>query len=71
MIQFGDHVPAVLTIGDMQKLLRIGRTAAFEILKSGELRSIRFGRSRRVLRVDLERYVARLAKDAGDDKAAA
>lgn len=50
--------PAVLTIEEAAKFLRIGRTAAYSAARSGDLPGvIRVGRSLRVSRVALERLL--------------
>ncbi len=42
------------------ELLGIGRSKVFALLATGELRSIRLGRSRRILRISLDELVTRL-----------
>ena len=42
------------------KVLRVGRTTVYALMKSGQLRSIHIGRSCRLSRAELERYVDRL-----------
>ena len=44
------------------RLLAVGRTRLYAMLQSGELPSITIGRSRRILRADLEGWVANLAE---------
>lgn len=43
-------VPAVLTVEEAAKLLRIGRGAAYEAVRKGEIPSVRVGRTIRVPR---------------------
>jgi excisionase family DNA binding protein len=50
--------PLVLTVEEAAKLLRIGRTAAYEAARRGELPTIRVGRSIRVPRAALDRMLA-------------
>ena len=45
-----DHIPDVLTIPELQKVLRIGRSTAYRLIKTSELRCIRIGRSIRIPR---------------------
>lgn len=45
-----EHIPDVLTIPELQKVLRIGRSTAYRLIKSSELRCIRIGRSIRIPR---------------------
>jgi excisionase family DNA binding protein len=49
-----------LTPEEAAKILRLGRTTVFALMKSGELRPVHIGRSCRVSRAELERYVNRL-----------
>jgi excisionase family DNA binding protein len=42
----------------------------YSILKSGELQSVKIGRSRRITAAALRAYVARLAQTGGGDVAA-
>ncbi|WP_117198030.1 helix-turn-helix domain-containing protein [Nocardiopsis sp. TNDT3] len=59
------HVAALLlTPAEAQAVLRIGKTSLFTMLKSGEIRSIKLGRSRRIVAASLYELVARMA-DAG------
>ncbi|HEV7195274.1 MAG TPA: helix-turn-helix domain-containing protein [Pedococcus sp.] len=41
-------------------VLRIGRTTVYALMKAGELHPVHIGRSCRLSRADLERYVRRL-----------
>ncbi|CAN5462085.1 hypothetical protein BH20ACT21_BH20ACT21_00020 [soil metagenome] len=43
-----DDLPAVLTVEEVARLLRVGRTACYSAIRSGELPSIRLGRAIRV-----------------------
>ena len=49
--------PEVLTVDEVIKTLRLGRTRVNELLWSGTLRSIKVGRRRLVRRRDLERFL--------------
>lgn len=42
MIRF-DDLPDVLTPGEVQSFLRLGRNATYDLLKDGTLRSVRLG----------------------------
>ena len=48
-----------LTVADVQRILAIGSTKAYEIVQSGELPAIRIGRSLRIHRRDLAEWAAR------------
>lgn len=39
-----DNAPDVLTVEQMRKILGIGRTAAYEVVRRGKIRTIRAGR---------------------------
>jgi excisionase family DNA binding protein len=47
----------VLTVEETAELLRIGRTAAYEAVRAGEIPSLRIGRSLRVPRHALEQLL--------------
>ncbi len=50
--------PNVLTVVETATFLRVGRSAAYEAIRSGEIPSIRVGRSIRVPRAALERLLS-------------
>lgn len=53
--------PVLLSIHpEASRVLRIGRTKTFELIKSGELRTVTIGRRRLVPVTAVEEYVARL-----------
>jgi excisionase family DNA binding protein len=56
--------PLLLKAGDVAKLLGLGRSKVFAMLAVGELPVIRIGRSVRVPRAALERWVAEHTQDA-------
>lgn len=43
-----DQLPDVLTIPELQKMLRIGRCTAYRLIQSKEIRSIRIGKNIRI-----------------------
>ena len=45
-----EQLPDVLTIPELQKVLRIGRSTAYRLIKTSKLRCIRIGRSIRIPR---------------------
>lgn len=57
--------PATLKVPEVAAELRIGRNTAYELVRSGALRSVRIGRSVRVTREALEAF------KAGDGRPAA
>ncbi len=46
-----------LTVEQVRKLLQVGRTFAYYLVKSGELPSYRVGRLRRIRRRDVEEWL--------------
>ena len=54
----------LLTPEEAAKLLRVGRTTVYGLMKTGDLRPVHIGRSCRLTRAELERYVARLQTPA-------
>ena len=45
-----EDLPLTMRVGDLMPVLRIGRNAAYELVRSGKIRSIRVGRSIRIPR---------------------
>jgi excisionase family DNA binding protein len=54
------ETPLLLTTAQVATLTNHGRTKIFELIKAGEIKSVRVGRARLVPRADLEDYVERL-----------
>ena len=52
--------PLLLTPEEAATVLRLGRTTVYALMKAGELRAVHIGRSCRISRAELERYVRRL-----------
>jgi excisionase family DNA binding protein len=50
----------LLTPEETATVLRVGRTTVYALMKAGELRPVHIGRSTRISRAELERFVARL-----------
>jgi excisionase family DNA binding protein len=57
-----DELPRVLTVEEAAQVLRIGRTAAYEAVRRGEVPSIRVGRRLLVPRHRLEALVGPLSE---------
>jgi excisionase family DNA binding protein len=49
--------PLLVTVEEAARLLGIGRTTMFELIGSGEVKSIRLGRRRLIARRSLEHFV--------------
>lgn len=52
-----NDLPLLLTVREMAKVLRIGRNAAYQLVKDGNIQSIHVGRSIRVPRNALIQFV--------------
>jgi excisionase family DNA binding protein len=50
----------LLKVPEVMARLAVGQTKVYELMSSGELRSVKVGRSRRVPNDDLERFMAEL-----------
>ena len=60
---FGDVMaadPLLLTPEEAASVLRVGRTTIYALMKAGDLHPVHIGRSCRISRAELERYVRRL-----------
>jgi excisionase family DNA binding protein len=64
--------PTLLTVPETAAYLRISRNTAYEIVKRGELPSVRLGRVIRVPRASLDAWIVEAAQRAlaGDEPAA-
>ena len=51
------HYPDLLSVNDVRHALRIGRTKAYEMIKSGEIQSIKIGNAIRIPKISLLDYV--------------
>lgn len=50
----------LLTAEEAARTLNVGRTTLYALIKDGELHSVHIGRSCRLTRAELQRYVTRL-----------
>jgi excisionase family DNA binding protein len=50
----------LMTPEEAANVLRVGRTTIYALIKAGELRPVHIGRSCRLSRAELQRYVCRL-----------
>ena len=53
---FFSDLPDTLTVKDLQKALRIGRSSAYKLLKNGELPSVRIGSVYRISKAALMEF---------------
>jgi excisionase family DNA binding protein len=51
----------LLTVTEAADRLGVGRTLMYELIRAGEIPSVRVGRLRRIRTTDLEAYAAQLA----------
>jgi excisionase family DNA binding protein len=54
-----EHLPPVLTVPEMAKLLRIGRGSAYELVRSGGVPSVKVGKLVRIPRDGLILWLSR------------
>ena len=47
----------IITIDELCELLMIGRTTAYKLLRSGEVKAFKIGKVWKISRVALERYI--------------
>jgi excisionase family DNA binding protein len=58
------QITVLLTPEEAAQALRVGRSKVYELMRSGALRSVKIGGSRRISATALAEYVARLEQDA-------
>ena len=56
-----DDLPLALRVEDLMPILAIGRNTAYELVRSGQIRSIRIGRQLRIPRDALVAFLNRQA----------
>ena len=54
-----EDLPLTMRVEDLMPVLRIGRNAAYELVRSGKIRSVRIGRSIRIPREAVIDYLTR------------
>ena len=66
-MEMADHL---LTLREVEKLLRLGHSKVAELIANGRLQSLKIGRSRRVRRSDLDDFIrtASISNGDGDDE---
>jgi excisionase family DNA binding protein len=52
------ELPLVLRVEDLTQILSIGRNTAYELVRSGKIKSFRIGRSYRITRDAIAEYLA-------------
>ena len=59
--------PLLLTVTEAAQRIRLGRSFTYDLIRRGELRSVKIGGARRVLAADLEEFVQRLRDQCAGD----
>ena len=59
-----EHEPLLLRVEEAARLLCIGRTRVYDLINSGELKSVKIFGSRRVPRASIDRYVTTLMQES-------
>ncbi len=54
--------PLVLKVEELMLILSIGRNTAYELVRSGQISSIRIGRIYRIPRASLEEYLQKMSE---------
>ena len=54
-----DELPLTLRVEDLMPILGIGRNMAYELVRSGQIRSIRIGRQLRIPKEAVQEYLTR------------
>ena len=49
--------PDVVSVSQLQEMLSIGRNSAYKLIKTGEIQSIRIGRTHRIPKSNIARYM--------------
>ena len=52
-----ENLPLLLTVEEMASVLRIGRNAAYQLVKNSTIQSIRIGRNIRIPRAALIQFI--------------
>lgn len=58
--------PDILSIADIQKALGIGRTKAYELVKTGQIQSIKIGNAIRIPKPLLLEYISQKSYNIGE-----
>ncbi len=58
--------PVLITVEEMAKMLSIGRTVAWELVRKRKVKSVKIGRTRRIPITAIQEYVAQLLNEDGE-----
>ena len=53
-----DELPLTLRVEDLMSILFVGRNTAYELVRSGQIRSIRIGRQLRIPKDAVQEYLS-------------
>ena len=56
------NLPLAYKVEELISILRIGRNTAYELVRSGQIRSVRIGRTYRIPREALEDYLRKASE---------
>lgn len=56
-----EQLPLVLRVDDLMLVLKIGRNAAYDLVRSGKIKALRIGNSYRIPRSELLRFLGESA----------
>ena len=56
-----EQLPLVLRIDELMPVLKIGRNAAYALVRSGQIKALRIGSSYRIPRSELLRFLGELS----------
>ena len=54
-----ENLPVVLSVQQLAEVLQIGRNSAYDLVKSGQIRSIRIGKTIRIPQATLLEYLGK------------
>ncbi len=52
-----EELPLVLTIEELAPLLNVGRNTVYELVRNGQIKSIKIGSQYRILKQELQQYL--------------
>ncbi|WIX78679.1 helix-turn-helix domain-containing protein [Amycolatopsis carbonis] len=59
-----EHEPLLLRVEEAARLLSIGRTRVYDLVRSGALKSVKVFGARRIPRVSIDSYIATLMQES-------
>lgn len=65
LVVTGSDARVLVSVEDAAAMLSLGRTVVYQLVRRNEIRSVKVGRSRRIVASSLHEYVSRLATPGG------